>query len=92
MEPKLTPHLLQLLTLPPTGTGMVDIRKPEVNDLEKTRPLFSQHISGRKVPVLDSQEVDDIHLRKQEKSAMERESQHNPLQITTRITTRHTSP
>ena len=64
------PHLFQLATLAPTWTGMVNIRKPEVNDPEKTRPLLPQHILGRKVPVLDSQVVDDIRIRKQDKSAM----------------------
>jgi hypothetical protein len=67
---ELTPHVFQLTTLPPTRTRMVDVREPEVDDLQKTGPLLSQHILWCNVLMPDSEEVDAIQLTKQYKPAI----------------------
>ena len=54
---------------------MVDVREPKVDDLQQTGPPLSQHVLGLKVPVLNSQVVYAVHLRKQDKSTAQKSAQ-----------------
>ena len=56
---ELMPHPLQLTTLPPPWTHVVDVRKCKVNNLQ-TAPPFSHHIPWLKVPVVHSEVMDEI--------------------------------